>query len=78
MFLAGHFAVFFQTRFNQTSLSPLPRVALCASGSYVLTPAGGRAPLPGQLEPDGPLASVILDLGDIPTALLGTSKPGEI
>lgn len=75
----GHFVVFFllPTRFNQTSLSPLPRVALRASGSYVLTPAGGRAPLPGQLEPDGPLASVILDLGDIPVAPLGSSTRGD-
>lgn len=32
----------------------------------MVTPAGGRTPLPGQLEPDGPLVSVISDPVNVP------------
>ncbi|KAG7219165.1 hypothetical protein INR49_006324 [Caranx melampygus] len=47
-----------------------------SSGSYVVTPAGGRTPLPGQLEPRGPLVSVKSDFDNIPAVRTQTRAGG--
>lgn len=49
--------VFVLSQFTHLGKKALAKCTVQFSGSYVVTPAGERTPLLGQLQPDGPLLS---------------------